>query len=124
MNKKVILICIIVALVSGIIGLIIGINVNGNNKNENELVGTYKTNTWNGKEAIISLQKDKTMVCPNGSGTWIMEDGKLYIEYESNTVPILSEDGYKTYEKNKKKQEVLIVENGLMLYDHFFEKVK
>ena len=88
MNKtNMILICIIIALVSGIIGFIIGMNVKESNginsssvKNEEQnLVGTYKTNTWNGKEAIIALKSDKTMICPNGSGTWSFEDGKLYI---------------------------------------------
>ena len=84
MNKtNMILICIIIALISGIIGFIIGINFKGNNeinsssvsmKNEEKnLVGTYRTNTWNGKEAVIALKSDKTMICPNGSGTWSFE---------------------------------------------------
>ena len=102
MNKtNMILICIIIALISGIIGFIIGINFKGNNeinsssvsmKNEEKnLVGTYKTNTWNGKEAVIALKSDKTMICPNGSGTWSFEDGKLYIEYDCE-VPQITED--------------------------------
>ena len=91
-------------------------------KNEDKVVGTYKTNTWNGKEAIIALKSDKTMICPNGSGTWSFEDGKLYIEYDYD-LPQISEDGRQEYEKSHKKQEVTIVESGLMLSGHFFEKI-
>lgn len=133
MNKtNMILICIIIALISGIIGFIIGINFKGNNeinsssvsmKNEEKnLVGTYKTNTWNGKEAVIALKSDKTMICPNGSGTWSFEDGKLYIEYDFE-VPQITEDGRQEYKKSHNKQEVTIVESGLMLSGHFFEKL-
>ena len=133
MNKtNMILICIIIALISGIIGFIIGINFKGNNeinsssvsmKNEEKnLVGTYKTNTWNGKEAVIALKSDKTMICRNGSGTWSFEDGKLYIEYDFE-VPQITEDGRQEYKKSHNKQEVTIVESGLMLSGHFFEKI-
>ncbi len=133
MNKtNMILICIIIALISGIIGFIIGINFKGNNeinsssvsmKNEEKnLVGTYRTNTWNGKEAVIALKSDKTIICPNGSGTWSFEDGKLYIEYDFE-VPQITEDGRQEYKKSHNKQEVTIVESGLMLSGHFFEKL-
>ena len=115
-------ICVIIALVFGIIGFMIGINVNGISKNESNLVGTYKTNSWNGKEAVIALKSDKTMICPNGSGTWTFEDGKLYIEYDFE-VPQITEDGRQEYKKSHNKQEVTIVESGLMLSGHFFEKI-
>ena len=133
MNKtNMILICITIALISGIIGFIIGINFKGNNEinsssvlmknEERNLVGTYKTNTWNGKEAVIALKSDKTMICPNGSGTWSFEDSKLYIEYDFE-VPQITEDGRQEYKKSHNKQEVTIVESGLMLSGHFFEKI-
>ena len=131
MNKtNIILICIIIALVSGIIGFIIGMNVKGNsdtnsisiNNEEKNLVGTYKTNTWNGKEAVIALKSDKTMICPNGSGTWLLEDSKLYIEYDMQ-IPLINENGQQDYKTAHQKQEVTIVENGLMLSGHFFEKI-
>ena len=133
MNKtNMILICITIALISGIIGFIIGINFKGNNEinsssvsmknEERNLVGTYKTNTWNGKEAVIALKSDKTMICPNGSGTWSFEDSKLYIEYDFE-VPQITEDGRQEYKKSHNKQEVTIVESGLMLNGHFFEKI-
>lgn len=133
MNKtNMILICVTIALISVIIGFIIGINFKGNNEinlssvsiknEERNLVGTYKTNTWNGKEAVIALKSDKTMICPNGSGTWTFEDGKLYIEYDFE-VPQITEDGRQEYKKSHNKQEVTIVESGLMLSGHFFEKI-
>ena len=133
MNKtNMILICVTIALISGIIGFIIGINFKGNNEinlssvsiknEERNLVGTYKTNTWNGKEAVIALKSDKTMIFPNGSGTWTFEDGKLYIEYDFE-VPQITEDGRQEYKKSHNKQEVTIVESGLMLSGHFFEKI-
>ena len=133
MNKtNMILICVTIALISGIIGFIIGINFKGNNEinlssvsiknEERNLVGTYKTNTWNGKEAVIALKSDKTMICPNGSGTWTFEDGKLYIEYDFE-VPQITEDGRQEYKKSHNKQEVTIVESGSMLSGHFFEKI-
>lgn len=133
MNKtNMILICVTIALISGIIGFIIGINFKGDNEinlssvsiknEERNLVGTYKTNTWNGKEAVIALKSDKTMICPNGSGTWTFEDGKLYIEYDFE-VPQITEDGRQEYKKSHNKQEVTIVESGLMLSGHFFEKI-
>jgi len=123
MNKtNIFLICIIIALISGVVGFIIGINVNTNLQGNKDFVGTYKTNTWNGKEAIIALQKDKTMICPNGSGIWSFEDGKLYIEYDFE-VPQITENGQQEYKKSHNKQEVTIVESGLMYNGHFFEKV-
>ena len=131
-KTNMVLICIIVALVSGIIGFTVGINIKGNNiinsssasvkKEENDIIGTYKTSTWNGKEAIIALKSDKTMICPNGSGTWSFEDDKLYIEYDFE-VPQITEEGREEYKKSHNKQEVTIVESGLMLSGHFFEKI-
>ncbi len=123
MNKiNKILIYVLIALISGVTGFIIGININTNVQNDKELVGTYKTNTWNDKEEIIALQKDKTMICPNGSGTWSLEDGKLYIEYDYE-ISTISETGEQEYKKSHEKQEVMIVEGGLMLSGNFFEKI-
>lgn len=131
---NVVLICVIIALVSGIIGFVIGIN--RNSKNESNLVGTYKTNEWNGKEAVLVLQKDKTMIHPMGyNGTWLIDAGKLYIEYDyidtvaqsaDEMIAMFSEENKQTSEKNYKKhekQEITIVDGGLMLSGHFFEKV-
>ena len=133
---NIVLICIIIALVSGVIGFMIAMKVNGNFKSESKLVGTYKTNAWNGKEAVLVLQKDKTMIHPMGyNGTWLVDDGKLYIEYDYIDTVAQSADEFvasfsgknkqiseKNYMKHE-KQEITIVEGGLMLSGQFFEKL-
>lgn len=132
---NIILICIIIALISGAIGFIIVININGTNIKEKEIIGTYKTNDWNGEEAVIALKKDKTMICPNGNGTWSLEDGKIYIEYDYIDTAVQSAEEYvasfsdeptliteKDYTRHV-KAEIILVEGGVMLDDHFFEKV-
>ena len=125
MNKtNVILICIVVALLSGIVGFIIGINTklsfdNSNNDTQltettdsKSIVGTYKTNTWNGKEAVLVIKEDGTMIYPTGQRcTWIYENGHLYI-------PSTTEPG------EEKRQELELVDGGIMINTHFFEKVK
>lgn len=137
MNKiNIILICVVITLFSGIIGFVIGLNVNGNVINNNKMAGTYKTNDWNGKEAVLILQKDKSMIHPLGyNGTWLMEDGKLYIEFDyfdsiaQSADEMVSEFSGENKQKTEKdymrheKQEVTIVESGLMLVGHFFEKI-
>lgn len=120
-KTNVILICIIVALVSGIIGFIIGTNtrLSFNNSSSNlqafeeddsaKMVGTYKTNTWNGKEGILVLKEDKTAIYPTGQRTyWIYENNHLYL----------------TSETGDNRQELEIVDGGIMINTHFFEKVK
>ena len=129
-------ICVIIALVFGIIGFMIGINVNGISKNESNLVGTYKTNSWNGKEAVLVLQKDKTMIHPMGyNGTWLIDAGKVYIEYDyidtvaqsaDEMIAMFSEENQQTSEKNymkihiffyrKKKPAFLSAGSCIILY--------
>ena len=131
-NTVIILICIIIALISGIIGFIIGININlkqDNYKEENHIenknesiVGTYKTSNWNGNEAVLVLNTDKTAIYPTGSkGTWLLEDGKLYIEFEST---YSYADGEIHTQTTKNKVELTIVSGGLLINTHFFEKIK
>ena len=128
--KKNIIICIIIALVFGSIGFIIGFNIKGSfslNKKEKDLVGTYRTQDWNGKEGIIVLNKDKTCIHPLGyTGTWYIEDGKLYMDVDFPTIEYNKEKTayYETFEKTEKKKiEVLVVEKGLMFSSKFFEKI-
>ena len=135
-SKNIFLICIIVALIFGVIGFVIGVNTSKGTNNEKRFVGTYKTNTWNGKEAVLVLQKDKSMIHPMGyKGTWLVENGKLYIEYEyistiaqsaDEAAAMFNGESIKKDESNYKKhekKEVTIVEGGLMLSGHFFEKI-
>ncbi len=120
-KTNVILICIIVALISGIIGFIIGTNtkLSFDNSSSNlqafeeddsaKMVGTYKTNTWNGKEGVLVLKEDKTAIYPTGQRTyWIYDNNRLYL----------------TSETGENRQELEIVDGGIMINTHFFEKVK
>ena len=65
--------------------------------------------------------------------TMMIKDGKLYIEYDyTDSVAIMvdefnkntgkSQESDRDYKKHA-KQEVIVVENGLMYNGHFFEKV-
>ena len=114
--KKIIFICCIVAIISGIIGFLIGNNRTGNN-----LIGTYRTNSWNGKEAVLVLNSDNTFIHPNGNtGTWSIKGNKIYLEYESS---YSYADGNIVTIIENKKEEATIVDKGIMINTHFFEKV-
>lgn len=120
MKKNILIICI-VALIVGIIGFVIGINFNG----KDAISGTYKTTTWNGKDAVLVLNDDNTMIHPNGyKGTYTLdlENNKIEIEYEYE-INKYNDDGTTRIETQKGKQEATIVPNGLMINTHFFEKI-
>ena len=120
---NIIIIGIVIALIFGIIGFFIGNNVNLKNDNK-KIVGTYKTSNWNGKEAVLVLNADKTMIHPNGyTGTWLFQDNKLFIEYKME-IPTLDDTGNQSDQKKKTKQEISIVPNGVIINTHFFEKIK
>lgn len=132
--KKVnyILICIIIALISGIIGFIIGITMRENivtssntiQSEEDTIVGTYKTNTWNGHEAVLVLNSDKSMIYPDGgTGIWALKDEKIYLKFKSN-IGMLSEYLENKVEEKYSIKEAIIVDKGIMIDTHFFEKVK
>ena len=76
-KTNIILIFIINTLISAIIGIIIGININNTFISNKKLIGTYRN-----KEEIIALKKDKSMIFKKGKGTWSIENGRLYIEYD------------------------------------------
>ena len=129
-KTNIILIFIINTLISAIIGIIIGININNTFISNKKLIGTYRN-----KEEIIALKKDKSMIFKNGKGTWSIENGRLYIEYDyidevSMSVDEL-EDEFNNNIQNKKKsdykrhakEEITIVENGLIYNNSFYEKI-
>lgn len=145
----VILLCIIVALVSGIIGYIIGINtakpimtVADNITPVEELtpeekcVGTYYCSTWNGSRATLVLNADMTMKYPTGStGTWSVEGDKIHLYLDGKDVKeMLSRFGINDVnELNNNRVEIpqteysgyiaTIVNNGVILNDNFFQKM-
>ena len=75
------------------------------------------------------------MIFKNGKGTWSIENGRLYIEYDyidevSMSVDKL-EDEFNNNIQNKKKsdykrhakEEITMVENGLIYNNSFYEKI-
>ena len=129
-KTNIILIFIINTLISAIIGIIIGININNTFISNKKLIGTYRN-----KEEIIALKKDKSMIFKKGKGTWSIENGRLYIEYDyidevSMSVDEL-EDEFNNNIQNKKKsdykrhakEEITMVENGLIYNNSFYEKI-
>ena len=115
MKKSIVaLFCVVCLLVGGIIGFLLG------NQNpvaaENDFVGTYKTNTWNGKEAFLVLKEDGTCVFPTGdSGTWTVDNDKIIIDCPVLAIPDANVSSIRNAD---------VVPNGIMLSGHFFEKLK
>lgn len=134
-KTNIILIFIINTLISAIIGFIIGININNTFISSKKIVGTYRKNSFGDyKEEIIALQKDKSMIFKNGKGTWSIENGKLYIEYDYIDDTLMAIDEFdntltNTLDKKKRdykrhaKEKITIVENGLIYNNSFFEKI-
>ena len=134
-KTNIILIFIINTLISAIIGFIIGININNTFISSKKIVGTYRKNSFGDyKEEIIALQKDKSMIFKNGKGTWSITNGKLYIEYDYIDDALMAIDEFdnavtNTQDKKKRdykrhaKEEITIVENGLIYNNSFFEKI-
>ena len=85
-----------------------GTNSGANNNPASSAVGSYKTESWNGKPSALVLKSDGTCHYPTGNtGTWSQDDSIVLITLDGN-------DSVHTAE---------IVPNGLLLHGHFFEKV-
>jgi hypothetical protein len=128
-KTNIILIFIINTLISAIIGIIIGININNTFISNKKLIGTYRN-----KEEIIALKKDKSMIFKKGKGTWSIENGRLYIEYDYIDEALEAIDEFDNMWKNTQnkkksdykqhaKEEITIVENGLIYKNSFYEKI-
>ena len=128
-KTNIILIFIINTLISAIIGIIIGININNTFISNKKLIGTYRN-----KEEIIALKKDKSMIFKKGKGTWSIENGRLYIEYDYIDEALEAIDEFDNMWKNTQnkkksdykrhtKEEITIVENGLIYNNSFYEKI-
>ena len=128
-KTNIILIFIINTLISAIIGIIIGININNTFISNKKLIGTYRN-----KEEIIALKKDKSMIFKKGKGTWSIENGRLYIEYDYIDEALEAIDEFDNMWKNTQnkkksdykqhaKEEITIFENGLIYNNSFYEKI-
>lgn len=105
-KAKVLIICLsIIVLV--LLVLIITINF------DSGYVGTYKTDNWNGTSAVLVLKKDHTYIRPSGSrGIWKYEGGYIVLY------------GTDEESRNTNGEKLEIVPKGIMISEHFFEKIK
>lgn len=115
-----ILLCLIIALVLGFLGFIIGSNINNSkplSKDEKGIVGTYKTNNWNGNEAVLVINEDNTFIHPNGyNGTWSIEGNKILLQYDYS---YSYADGNIVTNTQTNHQEAIIVDKGIMYNDKY-----
>lgn len=85
MKKKVnLLVCILSSVLFCIVGFIIGINLRDEiklSKIEKQIVGTFKTSTWNGKDAVLVINEDKTCIYPSGSSKceWVLQNNNIVL---------------------------------------------
>lgn len=124
---KKVLMFIVIAIVCCLLGFFVGSNMNGGNgfgKAEKELVGTYKTSTWNGKDGVLVLKEDGTCIHPSGnSGTWSVEGEDVIIEFESSYTYFDGVTGKDNTNTSTTTHKATIVDKGLMMGTHFFEKL-
>ena len=83
-NKVSLLVCIICSISLGLLGFILGFFLSGKdnlNKQENNIVGTYRTTEWNESEAILKLNADNTCKYPNNNDKceWKIEENNKVI---------------------------------------------
>lgn len=91
-----------------------------NNNPETNVVGTYYNTDWNGRSATLVINEDGTCKYPTGSsGTWQLKDN--YIEMNLGTVDYTGV--YKGGTIQDDIHKATIMNNGVMLHDHFFEKM-
>lgn len=96
------------------LGLLIGISPWDQN---NDIVGVYTTNDWNGKTGTLVLYEDGTCQYPSGgNATWSSDGDTITIITKSNSD--LSAD--LNYERH---HEAKIMEKGIVLHGYYFEKV-
>lgn len=140
---KVTLICIIIALITGIIGFFIGLYARENSTNnqnfsessnqdkQNAVVGTYYAPNWNGHEATLILNNDGTCKYPTGdTGKWNTDGEKVYItlDYSDEILNFYNSIG-EEYSSNienitslKDTHDAIIVNFEIILHDKFFQK--
>ena len=108
-NKKLILISVIVSSITFVIGILIGLGINTSDELKYKKVnvaGTYRTSSWNGKEAVVALKSDKTCMYPNNSNQceWSLSDDiiSIVISKEVNedcNIKVYMKDGITTEER-------------------------
>ena len=116
-KSSVVMLCIISLLVGFICGFSISTNINTANTTEekNNVVGAYKTSSWNGKEGSLVFDSDGTCYYPTRDvGTWSVEGDTIYIKLPDENPNSPNEYSLHTAD---------IVPNGVVLHGQFFEKL-
>lgn len=129
MKKGVIAFTLVLALIVGFIG---GYFVNNITTTKEtvaeqtaiEVVGIYHSSNWNNREATLVLNEDFTCKYPGGSqGTWNQEKNTIKIALPVMNLEITDtkvEEGIKAERYDYHTAHV--VEDGIILHDHYFEK--
>ncbi|MBE6145065.1 MAG: hypothetical protein E7171_00425 [Firmicutes bacterium] len=116
MKKRVIIILsyFIVAILFCLIGFCIGINMDKNNNDKQiaEVVGIYHSDNWNNREDTLILNKDYTCKYPGNITvcSWSINGAEITIQLQPSKI----DDGIHI---------ATLVDNGIILHDHHFEKV-
>ena len=124
MKKSSLCILFMILILVGIsVGFAAGFIVNDIIESE-RVAGIYHSDNWNGKEATLVLNEDGTCRYPNGdTGTWTQEGDNIII-----TLQISKLTGFPSSTIEEGKETVpryhtaFLVEDGVILYDNFFEK--
>lgn len=128
-HKKMVLVCVIVLLITFGLGFLIGISINNNDDLKYKKVnvaGTYRTNTWNGKEAVLVLKDTMACMYPNNSNKceWSLSEDivRIIISKEVNedcNIKVYMKDNITPQERselNSKLQKIQEID-GLYLYE-------
>jgi len=96
------------------------LNEKSNKEEGQSVIGTYFNENWNGRNATLVIKEDGTCKYPTGStGTWTLEDGVIKINLGKIDMTGVYPGG--TIQDDIHNASVM--KNGVILHDHFFEKM-
>lgn len=122
-KSKIIIICIVIALFSGIIGFIVGKNINDNKSN---IEGIYYSYKWNNRTGVLKILPDGTFNYPSGgTGTWSIKGSTIHLDMNIDQNKI---EFYKQYKlgnlvDGKDRHDAELVNDGIILHGVFFQKM-
>ena len=120
MKRTVAILCIAIAFVVGIGGGYILANIPNN-----DIVGVYYSEQWNGKSATLILDEDGTCKYPTGEmGSW-KKDGEtitIRLVSEGESTSSLGTSISSSQLSYDHTYTVYIVEDGILLHDCLFYK--
>ena len=113
-NSILIILLVIIFVLVLLVGLFAGYVIAGGVNNSSNLesdttpaaVGSYKTDSWNGKSAALVIKPDGTCLYPTGdTGTWTLSGNTISIKLT----------------RDNRIHQAEIVPGGVILHEHFFE---